>query len=82
MPMHTMQAEQGNGNIKFERPDDARYYPFTPLNEEIPTYFNTQVCEYAFNPRCICFHGYPTVEQNLIDKDRISVSFNRYINHA
>ena len=27
-----VQAEQGNGNIKFERPDDARYYSFTSLN--------------------------------------------------
>ena len=76
-----VQAEQGNGNIKFERPDDARYYLPTPIKpeENKPTYFNTQVCEYASLTNAV--YLFPAwlphrVEQNIIDKDRISVSFN------
>ena len=76
--VYYVQAEKGNGNIKFERPDDARYYLPTPPDNKW-TYFNTQVCEYASLTNAV--YLFPAwlphrVEQNLIDKDRISVSFN------
>ena len=76
--VYYVQAEQGNGNIKFERPDNARYYLPAPTDDKW-TYFNTQVCEYASLTNAV--YLFPawlphSVSQNTLDKDRISVSFN------
>lgn len=75
--VYYVQADKGNGNIKFERPDNARH--FLPQENTKMTYFNSQVCEYVSITNAV--YLFPAwlphnVQQNTIDKDRISVSFN------
>lgn len=77
--VYYVEATEGNGNIRFERPDNARYYLPELTENEKQNYFNTQICEYKSITNAV--YLFPawlphSVQQNRIASDRISVSFN------
>tara|TARA_B100000925_G_C21938227_1_gene443353 strand:+ start:499 stop:1083 length:585 start_codon:yes stop_codon:yes gene_type:complete len=77
--VYYVKAKEGNGNIRFERPDNARFFLPDLTENQKQNYFNTQMCEYKSITNAIyIFPGWlpHSVEPNLINEDRISVSFN------
>ena len=77
--VYYVKAQDGNGNIRFERPDNARFFLPNLSDAHRQNYFNTQMCEYKSLTNAIyIFPGWlpHSVEPNLIAEDRISISFN------
>ena len=75
--VYYVQAEEGQGNIQFERNDDAEY--FLPLNNKKQTYFNCTRATYKAKSNALyIFPGWlkHSVESNKTGTDRISISFN------
>lgn len=77
--VYYVKAKEGNGNIRFERPDNARFFLPELAQGQKQNYFNTQMCEYKSITNAV--YIFPSwlphsVEPNLLDENRISVSFN------
>lgn len=77
--VYYVECEEGQGNIRFDRADTARYFlPEIPADVK-QNYFNTMACEYKSITNAL--YIFPawlnhSVGVNLTDKERISISFN------
>ena len=75
--VYYVQAQEGNGNIQFERTDNAEYH--IPLRVAKDTYFTSTRATYASKTNAL--YIFPSwlkhsVQGNAIKEDRISISFN------
>ena len=77
--VYYVEAEDNQGNIRFDRSDSARYFlPEIPADIK-QNYFNSQACEYKSITNAL--YIFPawlqhSVGVNMSDKERISISFN------
>lgn len=74
--VYYVDAKDGQGNIVFERDDNAQYF-IPPVENK--NYFNSTVCTYKAKTGALyIFPGWlkHRVDPNQIDDDRISISFN------
>ena len=77
--VYYVESVEGNGNIRFERADTARFFLPQLTQNEKQNYFNTQICEYKSITNAV--YIFPawlphSVQQNVASTDRISISFN------
>jgi len=75
--VYYVNAEENQGNIQFERSDGAEYH--IPEYIEQPTYYTSTRATYKAKTGALyIFPGWlkHSVEGNITNKDRISISFN------
>lgn len=74
--VYYVKSEEGNGNIFFERSDNAEYF-LPPLAQ--PNYFTSTATTYkSITSALYIFPAWlkHSVQPNMLDSDRISISFN------
>lgn len=75
--VYYVSSEETQGNIQFERSDQAEYH--IPVEVEKETYFTSTKCTYKAKTGALyIFPGWlkHNVQGNFSNKDRISISFN------